>query len=74
MYGKSGKWALKADDDAAVTLLRPRRWSHAFVTILNPFYIKSEVQLIYVQLNSNDRRIAVAICFSWSLYTTDSVE
>ena len=36
MYGKSGKWALKADDDADVTLLRPRRWSHAYVTILNP--------------------------------------
>ena len=37
-----------ADGDAAATLLRPRRWSYAFVALLYPFYIKSEVQLIYI--------------------------
>ena len=29
--------------------------------LLYPFYIKSEVQLIYVQLNANDRRAQVAM-------------
>ena len=42
-----------ADGDAAATLLRPRRWSYVFVAFLYPFYIKSEVQLISVQLNLN---------------------
>ena len=50
-----------ADGDAAENLLRPRRWSYAFVALLYPFYIKSEVQLIYVQLNTNDRRAQVAM-------------
>ena len=45
-----------ADGDAAATLLRPRRWSYAFVALLYPFYIKCEVQLIYVLLNVNGRR------------------
>ena len=49
-----------ADGDAAATLLRPRRWSYAFVALLYPFYIKSEV-LIYFQLNVNDRRAQVAM-------------
>ena len=40
--------------------LRPRRWSYAFVALLYPFYIKSEV-LIYFQLNVNDRRAQVAM-------------
>ena len=46
-----------ADSDAAATLLRPtsRRWSCAFVALLYSFYIKSAVQLIYVQMNANDR-------------------
>ena len=41
--------------DVAATLLRPKRWSYAFVALLYPFYvyIKSEGQLIYVQLNVN---------------------
>ena len=50
-----------ADGDAAATLLRPRRWSYAFVALLLTFYIRSEVQLIYVQLNVNDRRAQVAM-------------
>ena len=45
-----------ANSDAAATLLRPRRWSYAFIALLYLFYIKSEVQTIYVQLNVNDRR------------------
>ena len=35
-----------ADGDAT-TLLRPRRWSYAFVAFLNPLYTKTENQLIY---------------------------
>ena len=50
-----------ADSDVAATLLRPRRLSYAFVALLYPFYIKSEVQLIYVQLNANVRRAQVAM-------------
>ena len=34
-----------ADGDAAATLLRPRRWSNAFVALLYPFYIESEIQI-----------------------------
>ena len=45
-----------ADGDAAATLLRSRRWSYAFIALLYHFCIKSEVQLIYFQLNVNDRR------------------
>ena len=40
-----------ADGDTAATLLRPRRWSYAFVELKYPFYIKSKVQLIYVQFS-----------------------
>ena len=40
-----------ADGYAAATLLRPRRWSYTFAELLYPFYIKSEGQLSYVQLN-----------------------
>ena len=50
-----------ADGDAAATLLRPRRWSYAFDALLYPFYIKSEVHLIYVLLNVKDRRDQVAM-------------
>ena len=50
-----------ADGYAAATLLRPRRERYAFVAPLYPFYIKSEVQLIYVQLNVNYRRAQVAV-------------
>ena len=50
-----------ADGDAAATLLRPRRWSYAFDALLYPFYTKSEVHLIYVPLNVNDRRDQVAM-------------
>ena len=50
-----------ADCDAAATLLRPSRWGYAFVAQLYPFYIKSEVQLIYVQLTVNDRRNQMAM-------------
>ena len=50
-----------ADGDAAATLLRPRRWSYAFDALSYPFYIKSEVHLIYVLLNVNDRRDQVAV-------------
>ena len=42
-----------ADGDAVATLSRPRRWSYAFVVILIHFYIKSTVELVYVQLNVN---------------------
>ena len=50
-----------ADGDAAATLLRSRRWSYAFIALLYHliFYIKSEVQLIYFQLNVNNRRTEV---------------
>ena len=52
---------VNADGDAAATLLRPRRWSYAFDALLYPFYIKSEVHLIYVPLNINNRRDQVAM-------------
>ena len=32
-----------ADGDVAATLLRPRRWSYAFVALLYHFYIESEI-------------------------------
>ena len=32
-----------ADDDLAATLLRPWRWSYAFVALLYPFYTESEI-------------------------------
>ena len=32
-----------------------------FAAILYPFYIKSEVQLIYVQMNANDRHTQAAM-------------
>ena len=50
-----------ADGVAAATLLRPRRLSYAFVAILYHFHIQSEVQLIYVYLNVNDRRAQVTM-------------
>ena len=50
-----------ADGDAAATLLRPRRWSYAFDALLYPFFIKSEVHLIYAPLNVNGRRDQVAM-------------
>ena len=33
------------DGDVATTLLRPRRWSYAFVALLYPFYIESEIPM-----------------------------
>ena len=50
-----------ADGDAAATLSRPGRWSYAFDALLYPFYIKSEVHLIYVPLKVNDRRDQIAM-------------
>ena len=50
-----------ADGDASATLLQPRRWSYAFDALLYPFYIRSEVHLIYVPLNVNDIRDQVAV-------------
>ena len=52
-----------ANSDVAATLLRPRRWSYSFVALLYPFYIKSEIQLIYVQLNVKDR-VLKSLCFN----------
>ena len=34
-----------ADGDVAVTLLRPWRWSYAFVALLYPFYLESEIPI-----------------------------
>ena len=34
-----------ADGDVAATLLRPWRWSYAFVALLYPFYIESEIPI-----------------------------
>ena len=34
-----------ADGDVAATLLRPRRWSYAFVARLYHFYIESEIRI-----------------------------
>ena len=34
-----------ADDDVAATLLRPWRWNYAFVALLYPFYIESEIPI-----------------------------
>ena len=60
-----------ADGDAAATLLR--RWSYGFVALLYHFYIKSEVQLIYAQLNANHRRIHVAMLQLAIMYSRDSI-
>ena len=49
------------DGDAAATLLRSRQWSYALDALLYPFYIKSEVHLIYVPLNVNERHDQVAM-------------
>ena len=40
-----------------------KRWSYAFVALMYPFYMKSEVHLIYRydHLNVNDRRSQVAM-------------
>ena len=43
------------------TLRRPMRWSYAFVALLHPFYIKSEVQLVYVQLDVKIQRKGTAM-------------
>ena len=51
-----------ADGDAVATLPRPRRWSYVFVAILIPFYIKSPVKLVYVQLNVNFQRYENNCC------------
>ena len=50
-----------ADGDAAATLLQPWPLGFAFVVLLYPFFIKTEVQLINVQLKVNDRRAQVAM-------------
>ena len=34
-----------AKGDVAATLLRPWRWSYAFVALLYPFYIESEIPI-----------------------------
>ena len=34
-----------ADGDVAATLLRPWRWSYAFVALLYPFYIEFEITI-----------------------------
>ena len=34
-----------ADGDVAAALLRPWRWSYAFVALLYPFYIESEIPI-----------------------------
>ena len=34
-----------ADGDVATTLLRPWRWSYAFVALLYPFYIESGIPI-----------------------------
>ena len=34
-----------ADGDVAVTMLRPWRWRYAFVALLYPFYIESEIPI-----------------------------
>ena len=36
-----------ADGDVAATLLRPWRWSYAFVALLYPFYIESEIPICF---------------------------
>ena len=48
-----------ADGDVAATLLQHMRWSYAFVALLHPSYIKSEIQLIYVQLNVAMLQLAI---------------
>ena len=66
-----------ADSDAASTLLWPRRWCYASVELLYLCYIKSEIQLIYVQLNVNIQKKWIgtlkSLCFSWPIWTTDLV-
>ena len=54
--------------DAVATLPRPRRWSYAFVAIMIPFYIKSTVVLVYVQLNVNFQRYEQNYCRGFVLH------
>ena len=65
-----------ADGDAVAALLRPRRWSYAFFAILIPFFIKSTVELFYVQLNKMSilkdiNRIAVVANVNHRLIISD---
>ena len=43
-----------ADGDEAATSLRPWRWSYAFVALLYPFYIESEIPIrFYYDLDAS---------------------
>ena len=55
-----------ADGNAAAILLRPRRWSYAFVAQLYTLYIKPVGKMTYVQLYVSYRCAQVA-SISWPL-------
>ena len=57
-----------ADSDAAATLLPPRWWSYAFVALLYPFYIKSDVQLIIFSWTSTIDALK-SLCLSYKPQT-----
>ena len=46
-----------ADGDVAATLLRPWRWSCAFVALLYPFYIESEISIRFYYTEQQKKRI-----------------
>ena len=52
-----------ADGDVAATLLRPWRWSYAFVALLNPFYIESEIPIrFYYDQGASTTRLLRFYC------------
>ena len=52
-----------ADGDVAATLLRPWKWSYAFVALLYPFYIESEIRIsIYYDQGASTALLLRSYC------------
>ena len=55
-----------ADGDVAATLLRPWRWSYAFVALLYPFNIESEILIrFYYDLGASTALLPFLLRFVW---------
>ena len=55
-----------ADGDVAATLLRSWRWSYAFVALLYPFYIESEIPIhFYYDLGASTALLLSSCCFCY---------
>ena len=63
-----------ADGDVAATLLRPWRWSYAFVALLYPFYIESEIPIrFYYDLGASTALLlrSCRFCYDSCLFDQD---